>query len=224
MNHKPKRENLVGMKFNRLTVLEFAGTTLGRAAIWRCQCDCGNITNVRASKLKNNIIKSCGCYKKEQWIRDHTTHGHSSKQKKSSTYSSWLNMKARCSNSSCHEYHNYGGRGISICERWNSFENFLSDMGECPDGLSLDRIDNNGNYEPSNCRWANAVVQGNNRRNNRRITYNGETKTLSEWSRILDMNWFTLFHRLKAGISVEDAFTNPVQSKCRIQYNKQQEI
>ena len=140
----------------------------------------------------------------------HTTHGMS----RTSTYHIWASMKARCSNKNHQNYHRYGGRGVSVCKDWvNSFEQFFQDMGERPDGMSIDRIDVNGNYEPANCRWATANEQMRNTSVNRLITHNGETKTLVEWSELAGMSMQTLCARLdRWGWSFEDAISKPVNS------------
>src|SRR5208282_2915429 len=149
---------LSGQRFGRLLVLEL-GKERGRtgASYWLCQCDCGKETFVRGSDLKSGVTKSCGCLKKEAW-RHTVRHG----LYKSLTYSTWRSMRSRCSNPNDPSYKYYGARGIAVCERWNRFEDFLEDMGDRPLGptfFSLDRIDNNGNYEPGNCRWATHLQQ-----------------------------------------------------------------
>jgi hypothetical protein len=130
----------------------------------------------------------------------------------SRAYGAWYRMLRRCYSEKNTSYKNYGGRGITVCDRWReSFDNFYRDMGECPDKYELDRIDPNGNYEPDNCRWADRKTQSRNRRNNRRITFNGETKTIAEWAEITGINYSTLYGRLFAyQWSPERAFTTPV--------------
>lgn len=125
-----------------------------------------------------------------------TTHGHTRGRKNTPTFNSWLAIKARCENPKSDRYSRYGGRGITICERWKSFENFLADMGECPDGMTIERINKDGNYEPTNCRWANITEQANNRSNNRLIEYNGKTQTVAEWARELGISYAQLQSRL----------------------------
>jgi len=128
---------------------------------------------------------------------------------KTKTYQSWAGMKKRCLNKNCKDYLHYGGRGITVCDRWkNSFLNFLSDMGLCPEGLTLDRKDNNGNYEPSNCIWATRKSQANNTRRNAFIEFNGETKTISGWADFLGLDHRVLHFRLKHW-TLEDALTKP---------------
>jgi hypothetical protein len=135
------------------------------------------------------------------------THGHSLVGKVSPTYKTWLRMKERCYNPHKDKYKYYGGRGIKVCARWSKFENFLADMGEKPAGLTLDRVDNDGDYKPSNCRWATLKEQARNKRNNHFLTFRGETRTLTEWARTLKIPQPTLSRRLIDGWRVEDALT-----------------
>lgn len=155
------RELSPGMRFNKLTVVRPAGRDKHFNAMYLCKCSCGNETSVRGFILLNGNTKSCGCLRRK--------HGHTSsfgKRQMSPTYRSWDHMLNRCTNKNSHSFKNYGGRGITVCERWMKFENFLEDMGIRPDGLTLDRTDNELGYFPENCRWATWKVQNNNRRNN----------------------------------------------------------
>lgn len=162
-----RKIDLMCEKFGRLRVVGDHPNQRGNAQ-WLCHCDCGTEIVVRACNLKSGHTQSCGClhseHSREQSLKNRT-HGHGGRDKKRSiTYNSWYNMKARCSNPKATGYENYGGRGITVCKRWLEFENFLADMGERPDGLTLDRKNNEGNYEPSNCRWATRIEQNNNTR------------------------------------------------------------
>lgn len=159
---------------------------------WLCRCKCGNETSVIAAKLVNGTTKSCGCLQRERATR----HGLS----RSREYQVWCDMKDRCVNSKNQYWHAYGGRGITICARWlrrGGFTNFYADMGPRPSQKhSIDRIENDGNYTPKNCRWATAGEQANNLRKNRLFTFRGETRSLSEWSRHTGINLQTLTGRI----------------------------
>ena len=138
------------------------------AVLWQCVCDCGEQRLVFGSNLRAGYSKSCGCLKREQTIKRSTKHGHARRGNHTSIYDRWVSMRQRCFDPGHPCYPDYGGRGISICDDWRSFENFYADMLDPPLGLSIDRINNDGNYEPSNCLWASASVQVRNRRRKRK--------------------------------------------------------
>lgn len=151
--------NLVGQRFGRLVASE--KTRIGVVAAFVCQCDCGKQVTVRSQSLRKGETTSCGCARAERMRAEKTTHGFY----KSPTYNSWRSMLARCSDSTHPQFKDYGGRGIAVCEAWrNSFEAFVDAVGERPEGTTIDRINTNGNYEPSNCRWATTTEQNRNKR------------------------------------------------------------
>jgi hypothetical protein len=145
---------MIGFKFGRLQVIGYLEQDKYHNAVWVCLCECKTIINVSGNSLRGNRTKSCGCIKKELLETRNTIHGQARRNNKSGAYVSWLGMMRRCNNSKSSRYKDYGGRGIKICPRWHSFENFYQDMGDRPEGLSLDRINNDGDYEPNNCKWS----------------------------------------------------------------------
>lgn len=191
-----------GDKYGRLTVVAELPVVIKNSRyirVFQCQCECGTLTEVRLYNLRNGGVVSCGCahfkYKNGEY--------------KSATYRSWDMMKQRCTNPRDPAYHNYGGRGIEVCERWLHFQNFLMDMGERPSlKHSIDRYpDANGPYAPGNCRWATRGQQNRNRRNNVLLTFNGETKCAADWADSIGMHRRTLLSRLLRGYSTEEALT-----------------
>jgi len=207
-------KDISSQKFGRLTVLykSTVKSAHSRSIKWLCKCDCGNYKLVDGSMLRGGNTTSCGCYKIENIKRVNTKHGNSTRiNGVTSEYKSWCGMKERCYNKNNSSYPDWGGRGIIVCDRWlNSFENFLLDMGNKPSNKhSLDRVDNSGNYEPLNCRWAVKKQQQNNTRYNKMITYNGKTQSLAMWCDELNLKYGTIQVRMWNGWTAEEAFTLP---------------
>lgn len=207
-------KNLIGKKYGHLTVIGLSDKMSGRKSYWYCQCDCGNEVEVRSDHLTTGNTLSCGCLKKAQ-DRINLTKFHRHKESHTKLHDTWSRIKQRCLNPNNKSYVNYGGRGITICKEWSeSYESFRdwSLNNGYADNLSIDRIDVNGNYEPSNCRWANAKQQANNRRSNLSVTYNGKTKTLKQWSEIFDLSYSVLSRRYKTGLRGSELFA-PLETK-----------
>ena len=198
--------DMTGQVFTRLTVLKRVANRSGKAA-WLCKCECGNETVKQGTLMRRGDSRSCGCLARELSVARFTTHG----MKQSPEYYTWVTMKDRCCNPRSKHHARYGSRGIKICTRWlDSFENFFEDMGLRPEGLSLDRIDNEGDYSPENCRWATPREQANNRRNTARVEFNGQAYTMARLARRFGIKVDTLRYRLQRGMTVTQALTTPV--------------
>ncbi len=200
----------IGERFGRLVVIERA-TSSPKGARWICRCDCGNSHLVSASNLRSGSVRSCGCFLRENRSQFATTHGRT----KTSEYVIWRTMRARCQNPRRPEYHRYGGRGISVCERWSSsFEKFFADMGPRPSAAhSLDRRDNDGNYEPDNCRWATPQEQYNNRSSCRVVVYCGQQMTLTQAVELAGTSYAAIERRIRKGWDPILAIETPVREK-----------
>ena len=206
--------DIVGQRFGRLTVIEDDGKRTNKGMVmWHCICDCGKHVHVPTSYLTTGDTRSCGCLFKETAKQPSTLrHGDASPNGKyARIYESWHQMKKRCNNPKDRNYHNYGGRGISVCDEWNRYENYRdwALKNGYSDELTIDRIDVNGNYEPSNCRWADSITQGNNRRSNRNVEYRGEIHTVKEWSRITGLSPGVIARRIDTGWNMDDVFNKP---------------
>lgn len=207
-----------GTQFGKLTVLGLGERRGARSRItYSCACSCGNKTDILGDLLRAGITRSCGCLRNLP-NRRHGHAGYAGKYACSPTYAIWTDMKKRCLNKNHKYYKHYGARGIQVCARWQKFDNFLEDMGERPSGLTLDRINVNGNYEPGNCRWASRVEQQRNKQNTKLYTWCGTSLTLQGWldvSRVV--NYPAAYYRLQRGWSLENAITVPAV-KGRNQY------
>jgi len=199
---KGKFNDLTGRRFGRLLVVERAANRK-KHVYWRCKCDCGNEVEVRGDALTRGPTVSCGCYHDEIV----TKHG----MWQTSIYRIWRSMLGRCENPNAHAYELYGGRGIKICDAWHDFQAFYDDIGKRPgDNYTLDRINNDGDYCPENCRWATWKQQSRNRSNNRIIEFDGERRCVSEWASITGINHGTLTQRLNRGWTAKQTLTMPV--------------
>lgn len=201
--------NIVGKQFGRLIVIaELVQESREFRAPMLCVCDCGEMVILRRNALVTGGTASCGCWYREARCvggAKNVRHGHT-RGGRSLTFKAWAQMRRRCRNPKSRSFHYYGGRGIAVCERWGKFENFLADMGERPSARhSLDRIDSNGNYEAGNCRWATDLEQNRNRSITRRISFNGQTKTLKEWADETGIAYKTLHQRIRCGWLIERA-------------------
>lgn len=208
---------MLGRTFGRLTVLSRADN--GKAGRrWNCVCKCGKTSTVLGQQLRNGEVKSCGCYSLEISTKRLTKHGHATGGKISPELTAWNNLRGRCYDHADKSYATYGRRGIRVCDRWmgeNGFPAFIADMGPRPSTQhSIDRIDPNGDYEPNNCRWATAREQQNNRTDNHRITWNGRTQNISEWSRELGISPHTLGKRIERW-PIDRAMSAPLRKDRR---------
>ncbi len=203
----PKHLNLINQRFGRLVVKSFNHRSKYHSH-WLCICDCKNIKVIRGNDLKTGRTVSCGCFGKERRHEANTTHGMT----KTPTHMVWIKMIQRCENPKNKDYPRYGGRGITVCNRWlNSFQAFFEDMGEKPKDLTLERINNNGNYDPDNCKWATRKEQMNNTSKNVLLTINNKTHNIAQWERIRGFNKDTIGSRIRAGWTHERAIMTPVR-------------
>lgn len=201
----------LGHVYSRLTVVAAAGSIKGQGA-WMCVCTCGVSKVVTGTHLRRGQVRSCGCLQAEVMRSVNLTHGLT----RTPTNITWQSMRARCNLKTHKYYSNYGGKGIKVCERWNDYTKFLADMGERPAGMSLDRIDGNKGYEPSNCQWATRTEQNRNSSQNRMIEYRGKIQCLSAWCEELNRNYDTTHRRLfQLKWSIKDAFEKPTQAHAR---------
>jgi len=198
--------DLTGKRFGRLIVKEVAYRLKenGSQYYWKTICDCGNEKTIRGDHLKAGLISSCRCLQKETATKHNLVN--------TPTWYTWRYMRSRCLNPQSTEYENYGGRGIKICKRWDSFINFFEDMGWKPEDMTIDRINNDGDYTPENCRWATKIEQCNNTRRNVFIRFKNIELTISQWAKKLNINRITLGNRIRRGWTIERALTQEVQS------------
>jgi hypothetical protein len=192
----------VGRRFGRLVVVALVeqDTSKENNHLWMFKCDCGNEKQARIKSVRSGKTSSCGCFFSEMMTARNTKHGLSNS---SATYRTWKDMRQRCMNEGSVDWPNYGGRGITVCQEWDDFLVFLADMGERPHGMTLDRIDVNGNYSKQNCRWASPKTQANNKTSNKVLTLSGRTQTLQQWADETGIKRETISARLRIGMPEE---------------------
>lgn len=201
------RVSLVGQRFGKVVVTKYLGSDSHRNGVYRCVCDCGKETDVYTNSLKRGHTKSCGCSRHETL----TTHGMSENMTASSeemsTYKSWKAMLARCYNTNDGNYHRYGGRGITVCDKWRKFEGFLEDMGVKPRGLTIERLDVDKGYYKENCEWATYLTQNRNKTNTVWVMYKGRRLSLAEACELTGVKLGTAHQRIRRGWSPEEAIS-----------------
>lgn len=201
--------DITGRKFGRITVIDLSGVSKNGKKVWNCVCDCGVEKRILSGSLLSGRTKSCGCLSVDTSRENATIHNHCYEN----IYSIYKGIKSRCYNKNHKNYSTYGGRGVIMCDRWlNDVNLFILDMGPRPSTRhSVDRIDNNGNYEPSNCKWSTQKEQCNNNSRNHPITWNGITKNIGQWAELTGINRNTIRDRINAGLEPEQIF-----EKCKI--------
>ena len=194
--------DLKGKRFGKLIVLEMQEHIVGEDVMWKCKCDCGNEIMANVGNLKNGHTKSCGCLRVDRCKTNFTKHG----LEHTRLYGIWSDMRLRCYDEKNIAYHRYGGRGITICDEWKNDVKAFYDWAMAngyKDSLTIDRIDNDGNYCPENCRWVTRKEQNNNRRDNHKLTFNGKTQSIPEWAEELGLTYGGLYDRLYRGWPIE---------------------
>lgn len=205
--------DVTGLVFGRLTVLKRIGTSEYGAVVVQCRCTCGNLTKNRMIELRAGVVASCGCLRAELICTRGVTHGYTKGGKHTKEYRAWSALKNRCNSPNGRQYKDYGGRGITVCERWEKFENFLEDMGKSPPFTSIERIDNNKGYSKDNCKWATGLEQVANRRCTVWVELNGIRKPVFRWAAEFGISGHTAWSRLKRGWPPERLFTPPRKFK-----------
>ena len=217
-----KALELIGKVFGRLTIISKAGQLTTNAIRWNATCSCGSTTIVTSNKLSMGHTKSCGCLNSDKRLKNLTyrgggkpTHGYSGND--TPEYHTWKSMRGRCNRVTDKSYENYGGRGIGICDEWNDFQRFFSDMGPKPTPHhSIDRINNNKGYSKDNCRWATSIMQMNNTRRSRLVNYNGKVFTTAEVAKMTGVRSCTIRYRMDKGLSIDEAVSLPLHSVYKL--------
>ena len=192
--------NRIGQQYGRLVVFEKSGVR-GGGRLWICRCECGNEIIVQGNNLHSGNTQSCGCSRKPI----NKTHGLTG----TSIYNIWRQMIQSCTNPKASSYDRYGAKGINVCDHWRAFANFYADMGDRPEGMSIDRINSSGDYEPGNCQWSTPTEQNRNRSSNRMETLWGKTQSLADWADELNIDYQLVHRRIRDGWNVQTALTTP---------------
>jgi len=211
-----KIKDLAGQRFGRLMVLYDTGERKNGSVVWRCRCDCGNESDVRSNNLVSVRTTSCGCYQRQRVVEVNTEHGMARGEKIHPIYQTWCGMLQRCENPCDDAYKNYGFRGIKVCDEWHKFIPFCdwALASGWQKKLQLDRINNNGNYEPGNCRWVTPQENSRNRRSNRMITFAGKTQCIAAWADDIGIEYCTLSSRInRYRWPIERALTEAVKPR-----------
>jgi hypothetical protein len=202
--------DISGENFGRLTAHNVVGRNRHNQLLWHCTCECGREKEVLGFLLRRGDVQSCGCLHKDAVRAFCVTHDMSG----TPIYAVWRSMMQRCYDKNSHAYQRYGGRGINVCERWQNFLGFYSDMGDRPEGMSLERVDNNGDYCLENVIWASAKTQARNRRSTVFLEFKSQRKSMAEWAEEFDMKIQTLWARVNRGLSVEEALTGRMRGRA----------
>lgn len=205
--------DITGQVFNRLTVLSFDGRTKDRKLRWLCVCVCGNQARVAGRNLRSGNTKSCGCLMVETTRKRSTIHGAAADGKVSPTHRSWTDINQRCFNPKTDRWKDYGGRGITVCERWRDFVNFLADIGERPDGQSIERLDNDAGYFPENCVWADSKTQARNRRSTKFVTVCGKRRPIVAACEEYGLNHRHVWERRQQTSTMTEAFFDVLERR-----------
>lgn len=208
--------DVAGERYGRLVAIRRLPPVRGKT-FWEFRCDCGNLYACRLENVRHSHTRSCGCQKSEDIAARSLTHGHQTGRKESRTLKCYRHAKSRCTNPNDPKYSLYGGRGITMCDRWlESFPAFLSDMGICPDGKSIDRVDPNQGYSPENCRWADSHQQARTRTDNVIVNHEGKDIILKDFARIMGVNYKSLHNYVRyKGMSPHDAAKTLQGRACR---------
>lgn len=206
--------DLTGQRFGRLIATRYLGK-IDKKSRWQCRCDCGTECVKAAQHLALGLIRSCGCLRSEvsaEMLRERaTTHGASRSPQKRA-WRRWAGMMSRCYRKTDTAYSRYGGRGITVCERWHDVWNFIADMGDPPESLTLERINNDGPYSPENCRWASYSDQNSNRRSTRKVIRDGRSQSIAQWAREAGLSKSVVYARLERGWPLDLALTKPLSA------------